>query len=122
MDPTWSQDILRNQPYPRQVWGPAGKLPFTTFGNELIDFAENAKNSTGIPFLAAIMPPSQPVDISYAFPSTQPTMTPSVPSNPVTPARPAQPRPTQAAPSLPPTQIVNLPGGLRGVRGIYGHF
>lgn len=54
----WSQDVLRNQPYPEQVWGPAGKLPYTTFGNELIDFYDNAKKATGMVDLDAVVPVS----------------------------------------------------------------
>jgi hypothetical protein len=54
----WSNDVLAGQQTPQMVWGPLGKLPFTTFGNELIDIAKEMRGATGIPIIDAIVPPS----------------------------------------------------------------
>lgn len=54
----WSNDVLAGQQVPRMVWGPMGKLPFTTFGNELINIADEMRGATGIPIIDAIVPPS----------------------------------------------------------------
>ena len=54
----WSNDVLAGQQEPRMVWGPMGKLPFTTLGNELIDIAKEMRGATGIPIIDAIVPPS----------------------------------------------------------------